>query len=219
MATDYNSELRDSETGRLLKEHTPAQREHFLLRHPNVDLATLPPVEQRPDHRQVNGYVNGRRCVTADDVGLLQDPVRYVRKSSPTKPVKPEPAISLYRTASHECGHLLCAFVFDVPVARVSLIKDGDRLGHIKHADLPDSEEHLAILLGGRAAEIVAFGDERLAGSDVDMQSASAMAKRLAGDGAEQLIDKTLNKNIAMLTQRKERSSISGLRVDQQTAA
>ena len=127
----------------------------------------------------------------------MRDPVRKV---TATKPAKPEPAISLYRTATHECGHLLCAFVFDVPVARVSLIKDGDKLGHIKHAGQPDSEEHLAILLGGRAAEIVEFGDERLAGSDVDMRSASAMAKRLAGDGADKLIEKTLNKNIAMLT-------------------
>ena len=72
----------------------------------------------------------------------------------------------------------------------MSLVKDGERLGHIKHADLPDSEEHLAILLGGRAAEIVTFGDERLAGSEGDMQDARAMAKRLVGDGAEKLIEK-----------------------------
>jgi Peptidase family M41 len=130
--------------------------------------------------------------------GLLSDPVPV--RSAPTKPVaKPEPAISLYRSACHECGHALTCFAFDVPVARMSLIKDGDKLGHIKHADLPDSDKHLAILLGGRAAEIVTFGDERLAGSEGDMNNARAMAKRLAGDGAEKLIEKVLGKNIAML--------------------
>ena len=102
--------------------------------------------------------------------------------------------------------------MFDVPVARVSLIKDGDKLGHIKHADLPDSEEHVAILLGGRAAEIVEFGDERSAGLEADMQNARAMAKRLAGDGAEKLIEKVLSKNIAML--RSEKNALRYLAYD-----
>ena len=86
------------------------------------------------------------------------------------------------------------------------LIKDGDLLGHIKHANLPDSEEHLAILLGGRAAELVTFGDERLTGSEGDMQDATAMAKRLAGDGAEKLIAKVLGRNVDML--RMEKNSL-----------
>ena len=69
MATDYNSNYAIAKLAGLLKEHTPAQREHFLLRHPNVDPATLPPVEQRPDHRQVHGYVNGRRVLTWPTLG------------------------------------------------------------------------------------------------------------------------------------------------------
>ena len=85
-------------------------------------------------------------------------------------------------------------------------IKDGDRLGHIKHANLPDSERHLAILLGGRAAEIVEFGNERTAACETDMQDARAMAKRLAEDGAEGLIEKMLARTVDML--RGERNAV-----------
>ena len=134
------------------------------------------------------------------EAALLKDPVAPVQRREPTKPVaKPEPAISLYRSSIHECGHVLACFVFDVPVARMSLIKDGDRLGHIKHANLPDSEKHLAILLSGRAAELVEFGNERTAGCETDMQDARAMAKRLAGDGADVLIEQTLQRCVDML--------------------
>ncbi len=138
-----------------------------------------------------------RREIAAHQV-LLRDPALTNR--APTKPVaKPEPPISLYRSSVHECGHVLVCFARNVAVARMSLIKDGDNLGYVKHADLPDSEKHLAILLGGRAAELVEFGDERTAGCTGDMQKAKAMAKRLAGDGANELIEKTLQRNINML--------------------
>ena len=203
-----HDDVHDAELGRSVRFHTPFQREYYLKRHPEM-VGKLRPVADPnriptwDDASTVDGMpasLQKKYALLAEQAALLKDPIALVQRRLPTKPVaNPEPAISLYRSSIHECGHVLACFAFDVAIARMSLIKDGDKLGHIKHADLPDSEKHLAILLGGRAAEIVEFGNERLAGSQGDMQNARAMAKRLAGDGAEALIEQTLARNVEML--------------------
>ena len=205
----------DPETGRDVRYHSPGQRRSYLARHPEM-AGKLPPVADPnripawDDCSTIDGApasLQRKYERIAEQAALLKDPIASVQRRLPTKPVaKPEPAISLYRSSIHECGHVLACFVFDVPVARMTLIKDGDRLGHIKHADLPDSEAHLSILLGGRAAEIVEFGNERTTGCETDMQDARAMAKRLAGDGAEGLIEKMLARTVDML--RGERDAV-----------
>ena len=206
--TPRHDDPHDPSTGRVVSLHSPGQRRSYLARNPNIDPKSLPPVQDpnRAPTWDDCSTINGAPASLAKkyarlerESALLKDPVASVQRREPTRPSKPEPAISLYRSSIHECGHVLACFAFDVAIARMSLIKAGDRLGHIKHADLPDSEEHLAILLGGRAAEIVEFGNERTAGCETDMQDARAMAKRLAGDGAEALIEKTLSRNVEML--------------------
>ena len=61
----------------------------------------------------------------------------------------------------------------------------------------------MAILLGGRAGELVELGDVRLAGCESDMRDAKAMAERLAGDGADDLIEKTLARVVDVLGARR----------------
>ena len=132
------------ETGRSTEFDSPGQRKSFLARNPKVDAASLPPVRDPnaslpwDDSSTIDGLpanLTMKYARLTAEAALLKDPVAPVQRREPTKPVA-KPAISLYRSSIHECGHVLACFVFDVPVARMSLIKDGDRLGHIKHANL-----------------------------------------------------------------------------------
>jgi hypothetical protein len=203
--------------GTSISLHSAPQRTAYLRRNPTIDPATLPPVRDPAQAQHVEfgsvGSVHGlpvrtpsriRYEAARETAALLVDPSATLARREPTRPNNPEPEISLYRTAIHEIGHLICAFAFDVPVARISLVKHDGALGHLKLAPRPDSEQQLAILLGGRAAEIVEFGCERTVGCETDMQDALAMANRLASDDAEELLQKTLARVVDMLRREKK---------------
>ena len=132
----------------------------------------------------------------------MRDPVASVQRREPTRPSKPEPASSLYRSSLHEVGHLLACFAADVPVARISVVPNGDRLGEVKHANPSNDEDRLAIAVAGEAAEIVAFGQARAAGLDVDRTLARQAAERLArksGGDVDAIIDDMRERVINML--------------------
>jgi len=92
------------------------------------------------------------------------------------------------RVAVHESGHALCAALQPEadPVAKVTILPSGMALGVTEQ--LPEAERHLyseaymraslAVRLGGRAAELVVYG-EGSSGAANDLQSATDLATRM----------------------------------------
>ena len=203
---------RDPLTGRLLEDLTPRQLELVLERYPHLRAVapTLPDPHAIPEWNATS-WVNGTPVIDPSDARqvarwspLLRDPVQQVRKSAPTKPTKPEPEPSLYRTASHEmAGHAFVAFALGIPVAQVSVIPDGKgNLGETRHADLPDTPESLAFLLAGETAEVVVCGQARTAGLGGDHVKARSVAERIVqkqGGNADALIEKARQRCLAMM--------------------
>jgi hypothetical protein len=123
-----NSELRDSETGRLVKEHTPAQREHFLLRHPNVDPATLPPVIEPVSSPAFSTYTMAPKefgFYWPRKAGLLSD-TRSVTKPAVT-------TLSNHRRNLHESAHGIATYLLGRPIVRVSVLESNGNAGHVLH--------------------------------------------------------------------------------------
>src|SRR5689334_12504522 len=128
-------EPRHPETGKLLRHCTALELEYAYKRFPN-----LPKVEPYDPERRLpwddasrvgTEPANLQKKYARRNTPLLTDPAPV--QHTPTKPVaKPEPASSLFRSSIHECAHTLVCFAHNVPVARISLIKNGDLLGHIK---------------------------------------------------------------------------------------
>ncbi len=95
----------------------------------------------------------------------------------------------LLRTARHEAGHaLLCYLGGEVP-AYVTVVARGDHGGYMQHAEREDKgfytkEEILASIrtsLGGRAAELVYYGEKEgvTTGASGDLAAATAQARRM----------------------------------------
>ncbi|MCL4369063.1 MAG: ATP-dependent zinc metalloprotease FtsH [Actinobacteria bacterium] len=92
--------------------------------------------------------------------------------------------------AYHEAGHALVAKLTPGadPVSRVSIIPHGQALGATQQ--LPEEERHtypkdyltgrLASMLGGRAAEELAFG-QPTTGAESDLKQATSLARRMVG--------------------------------------
>ena len=204
---NYNSELRDDQSGLLVKNHTQNQRDYYLLRHPEM-AGKLPPIERLPDHRQVSGSVNGRRVVTLDDVrrsALLRDPVQHVRKTAPTKPVvKRHPSERAIAVAFHEAFHAAAALYYGLRVSSSTILPDGRSDGCTVIQDVKEIAPtlHGLVMLAGQEGDaiggfrlssenyasdnvelVVHWNGEKLCGSDCAAicQSSSAARPRSQG--------------------------------------
>jgi cell division protease FtsH len=92
--------------------------------------------------------------------------------------------------AYHEAGHALVAHLTPAadPLRKVSIVPRGRALGVT--VQMPEEDRHnysrtfllgrLAMLLGGRAAEMVVY-DEVTTGAENDLKEASSLAKRMVG--------------------------------------
>ncbi len=91
-------------------------------------------------------------------------------------------------TAYHEAGHAIIAHVLPTmdPVQQISIIPSGNALGYTLNPPKEDKysvyknelKEKIAMLLGGRAAEELIFGDV-LGGASNDIQRATDIAKKM----------------------------------------
>ena len=91
-------------------------------------------------------------------------------------------------TAYHEAGHAIIAHVLPHmdPVQQISIIPSGNALGYTLNPPAEDKysvykqelKEKIAMLLGGRAAEEIIFGDIS-GGASNDIQRATDIAKRM----------------------------------------
>ncbi len=91
-------------------------------------------------------------------------------------------------TAYHECGHVLVAKLIPEsdPVHKVTIIPRGRALGVTTYLPMDERhsyskkyiEAHLASLLGGRAAELLVFGEFNT-GAQNDIERATKLAKKM----------------------------------------
>ncbi len=95
----------------------------------------------------------------------------------------------LERTARHEAGHTLLSWLLGEKPSYVTIVARGDHGGYMQHGDSEDKKlftkkellARIRISLGGRAAELVYYGNEDglSTGAGSDLVQATAVAKNL----------------------------------------
>ncbi|MEV4091154.1 ATP-dependent zinc metalloprotease FtsH [Streptosporangium saharense] len=135
----------------------------------------------------INAVRAGRTTITPDDLGAARDRVLLGRRET-TNALLPQ---ERHAVAVHESGHALLAALCEHadPVAKVTILPAGMTLGVTEQ--LPEAERHLysesyladllAVRLGGRAAELVVFG-EGSTGAANDLAGATQIATRMVRD-------------------------------------
>ncbi|MFF2746025.1 ATP-dependent zinc metalloprotease FtsH [Kitasatospora sp. NPDC058048] len=132
----------------------------------------------------INAVRADRATLTADDLDTARDRVLLGRRES-SNALLPE---ERHAVAVHESGHALMAALCERadPVAKVTILPAGVALGATEQ--LPEAERHLysegyltdllTVQLGGRAAELVVFG-EGSTGAANDLANATSVATRM----------------------------------------
>ncbi|HVV29370.1 MAG TPA: ATP-dependent zinc metalloprotease FtsH [Mycobacteriales bacterium] len=132
----------------------------------------------------INAVRDGRTVVTAEDLATARDRVLLGRRET-SNALLPEERHSV---AVHESGHALVAALCEHadPVAKVTILPAGMALGATEQ--LPEAERHLyseayltdllAVRLGGRAAELVVFG-QGSTGAANDLAGATELAVKM----------------------------------------
>ncbi|MBR7825601.1 ATP-dependent zinc metalloprotease FtsH [Actinospica sp. MGRD01-02] len=143
-----------------------------------ADLATL------INEAAINAVRDNRAIIERDDLDAARDRVLLGRRET-SNALLPEERRSV---AVHESGHALVAALCEHadPVAKVTILPSGMALGATEQ--LPEAERHLyseaylgdllAVRLGGRAAELVVFG-EGSSGAANDLAGATQIAVRM----------------------------------------
>ncbi len=132
----------------------------------------------------INAVRAERATLTADDLDTARDRVLLGRRESSNALLPDE----RHAVAVHESGHALMAALCERadPVAKVTILPAGVALGATEQ--LPEAERHLysegyltdllTVQLGGRAAELVVFG-EGSTGAANDLANATSVATRM----------------------------------------
>ncbi len=108
--------------------------------------------------------------------------------AGPKKKTRVRKEEEMRKTAIHEAGHAILAHVLPSmdPVQQISIIPSGNALGYTLNPPKEDKysvykeemKEKIAMLLGGRAAEELVFGDVS-GGASNDIQRATDIAKKM----------------------------------------
>jgi cell division protease FtsH len=132
----------------------------------------------------INAVRAGREIINAADLDTARDRLLLGRREA-SNALLPEERHSV---AVHESGHALVAAISPNadPVAKVTILPAGMALGVTEQ--LPEAERHLytegyltdtlAVRLGGRAAELIVFG-EASTGASNDLAGATQLATRM----------------------------------------
>ncbi|MEU3166389.1 ATP-dependent zinc metalloprotease FtsH [Streptosporangium sp. NPDC006930] len=135
----------------------------------------------------INAVRAGRTTINARDLDAARERVLLGRRET-TNALLPQERHSV---AVHESGHALLATLCEQadPVAKVTILPAGLTLGVTEQ--LPEAERHLysetyltdllTVRLGGRAAELVVFG-EGSTGAANDLAAATQIATRMVRD-------------------------------------
>ncbi len=132
----------------------------------------------------INAVRAGRDVLSADDFGTARDRLLIGLRDASNALLPDEK----HAVAVHEAGHALVAVLSEHadPVAKVTILPRGAALGVTEQ--LPESERHLypqsyltdslAVRLGGRAGEMIVFG-EPSTGASNDLAGATDLATRM----------------------------------------
>jgi cell division protease FtsH len=132
----------------------------------------------------INAVRAGRAVLTAADFSTARDRLLLGARDASNALLPDEK----HAVAVHEAGHALVAALSEHadPVAKITILPRGVALGVTEQ--LPESERHLysesyltdslAVRLGGRAAEIIVFG-EPSTGASNDLAGATELATRM----------------------------------------
>ncbi|WP_329154169.1 ATP-dependent zinc metalloprotease FtsH [Streptomyces sp. NBC_01456] len=135
----------------------------------------------------INAVRAGGSVISAQDLDSARDRVLLGRRET-SNALLPE---ERHAVAVHESGHALVAALCEHadPVAKVTILPSGPALGATEQ--LPEAERHLysegylndllTVRLGGRAAELVAFGEGSTGAAD-DLAGATQIAGRMVRD-------------------------------------
>ncbi|WP_236573132.1 ATP-dependent zinc metalloprotease FtsH [Streptomyces sp. GS7] len=135
----------------------------------------------------INAVRAGGAIISAQDLDTARDRVLLGRREN-SNALLPE---ERHAVAVHESGHALVAALCEHadPVAKVTILPSGPTLGATEQ--LPEAERHLysegylndllTVRLGGRAAELVAFGEGSTGAAD-DLAGATQIAGRMVRD-------------------------------------
>ncbi|MFF4578477.1 ATP-dependent zinc metalloprotease FtsH [Streptomyces sp. NPDC001389] len=135
----------------------------------------------------INAVRADRVVIDAEDLDTARDRVLLGRRES-SNALLPE---ERYAVAVHESGHALVAGLCEHadPVAKVTILPSGPALGATEQ--LPEAERHLytegyltdllTVRLGGRAAELVVFGEGSTGAAD-DLAGATQIAGRMVAE-------------------------------------
>ncbi|MEV4701706.1 ATP-dependent zinc metalloprotease FtsH [Actinoplanes sp. NPDC049316] len=135
----------------------------------------------------INAVRDKRTVIVPDDFDAARDRVLLGRRDT-SNALLPE---ERHAVAVHEAGHALVAALCEHadPVAKVTILPAGMALGATEQ--LPEAERHLyseayltdllTVRLGGRAAEIVTFGEGSSGAAD-DLAGATQIATRMVGE-------------------------------------
>ncbi len=126
----------------------------------------------------------GKNLIGMDDI---ED--AYIKViAGPKKKTRARKEDELRKTAIHEAGHAIIAHVLPHldPVQQISIIPSGSALGYTLNPPVEDKysvykselKEKIAMLLGGRAAEELVYGDVS-GGASNDIERATATAKKM----------------------------------------
>ncbi len=194
--------LRPGRFDRTVEIPLPNQRERAAILaihargktvHPSVDLGKVSrstpgfsgaDLANLVNEAAINAVRAGRGVLTAADFEAARDRLLLGRRDS-SSVLMPEEKDAV---AVHEAGHALVALLSEHadPVAKVTILPRGASLGVTEQ--LPVDERHLypesyltdalAVRLGGRAAELVVFG-EASTGASNDLAAATELATRM----------------------------------------
>ncbi|WP_310719018.1 ATP-dependent zinc metalloprotease FtsH [Streptomyces lydicus] len=135
----------------------------------------------------INAVRAGGAVISAQDLDTARDRLLLGRRET-SNALLPEERRAV---AVHESGHALVAALCEHadPVAKVTILPSGPALGATEQ--LPEAERHLysegylndllCVRLGGRAAELVAFGEGSTGAAD-DLAGATQIAGRMVRD-------------------------------------
>ncbi|MEU9119977.1 ATP-dependent zinc metalloprotease FtsH [Streptomyces sp. NPDC048506] len=135
----------------------------------------------------INAVRAGGAVISAQDLDTARDRVLLGRRET-SNALLPEERQAV---AVHESGHALVAALCEHadPVAKVTILPSGPALGATEQ--LPEAERHLysesylndllTVRLGGRAAELVSFGEGSTGAAD-DLAGATQIAGRMVRD-------------------------------------